>query len=133
MLARELQLGLYRVDLGAVVGKYIGETEKNLDRLFAAAEAANLILLFDEADALFGKRTAVRDSHDRYANAEIDYLVQRLESHRGLVVLATNRKGNIDDAFARRHRFVVDFAMVGAAARARKAGRKRRTSPPGGG
>ena len=89
-LAREPGLALYRVDLTAVTSKYIGETEKNLSRLFAAAEAADAILLFDEADALFGKRTEVRDSHDRYANLETSYLLERLEHHQGLVILASN-------------------------------------------
>lgn len=111
VLARELQLGLYRVDLAAVVSKYIGETEKNLNRLFAAAEVANVILFFDEADALFGQRTEVADTHDRYANLETCDLLQRLESHRGLVILTTNRKGNLDDAFTRRLRFVVEFPV----------------------
>ena len=109
LLARELQLGLYRVDLAAVVSKYIGETEKNLKRLFDTAEASGAILLFDEADALFGKRSEVKDSHDRHANLETSYLLQRLENHRGLVLLTTNRAGNLDDAIVRRLRFVVEF------------------------
>lgn len=125
VLARELQLGLYRVDLAAVVSKYIGETEKNLHRLFATAEAVNGILFFDEADALFGKRTEVRDAHDRYANLEISYLLQRLKSHRGLVILAAKRKANLDEAFTRRLRFMVNFAVAGATAKARKARRER--------
>ena len=102
---------VYRVDLSAVVSKYIGETEKNLSRLFDAAEAANVILLFDEADALFGKRSEVKDSHDRYANLEAGYLLQRVESYRGLVILTTNRKDNLDQAFIRRLRFVVEFPV----------------------
>ncbi len=113
VLARELQLRLYRVDLSAIGSKYIGETEKNLRRLFAAAAASNKILFFDEADSLFGKRTDVSDSHDRFANLEISYLVQQLESHRGLVILASNRKSNIDQHFIRRLRFVVDFRVTG--------------------
>ena len=93
---------LYRVDLSKVVGKYIGETEKNLDRVFAAAEETGAVLFFDEADALFGKRTRVRDSHDRYANMAIDYLRSKLESYGGVAILATNLRSNIDDAFQRR-------------------------------
>jgi SpoVK/Ycf46/Vps4 family AAA+-type ATPase len=105
------------VDLSAIAGKYIGETEKTLDRIVDAAEAAGAILLFDEADALFGKRTQVKDAHDRYANVEADHLLHRLERFRGLVIFATDRPGNIDPAFARRLRFVVDFPMPDAAAR----------------
>ena len=108
-LANELGLNLYRIDLSQVVSKYIGETEKNLDRIFAAAEGSNAILFFDEADALFGKRSEVRDSHDRYANIEVSYLLQRMESFRGLAILATNRKDSLDHAFLRRLRFVLDF------------------------
>jgi predicted nucleic acid-binding protein len=111
VLARELQLDLYRVDLSAVVSKYIGETEKNLRRVFEAAEDSGAILLFDEADALFGKRSEVRDSHDRYANIEVSYLLQRMESYRGLAILTTNLKGALDAAFQRRLRFVVQFAF----------------------
>ena len=125
VLARELHQGLYRVDLSLVVSKYIGETEKNLRRLFADADVANVILFFDEADALFGKRTEVKDAHDRYANVEIGYLLQQLESHRGLVIIATNRKGNLDDAFTRRLRFVVDFAAPEPAVKAGKSRRER--------
>ncbi len=111
VLARELQLDLYRVDLSAIVSKYLGETEKNLARLFAAAEAAKAILFFDEADALFGKRTEVGHAHDRHANLETSFLLQRLESHRGLVILTSNQKANLDPAFTRRLRFVVDFPV----------------------
>ena len=109
VLANELGLDLYRVDLSQVVSKYIGETEKNLRRVFDAAEESSAILLFDEADALFGKRSEVRDSHDRYANVEISYLLQRMESYRGLAILTTNMKEALDQAFLRRIRFVVQF------------------------
>jgi hypothetical protein len=109
VLAQELQLDLYRIDLSQVVSKYIGETEKNLRRVFDAAETGGVILLFDEADALFGKRSEVRDSHDRYANIEVSYLLQRMEAYRGLAILTTNFKDAIDSAFMRRIRFVVQF------------------------
>jgi hypothetical protein len=109
VLARALDLDLYRIDLATVVSKYIGETEKNLKRLFDAADQGGAILFFDEADALFGKRTEVKDSHDRYANIEVNYLLQRMEDYRGLAVLATNRKTALDRAFLRRLRFLVDF------------------------
>lgn len=109
VLARDLNLDLYRIDLSQVVNKYIGETEKNLRRLFDAADESGVILFFDEADALFGKRSEVKDSHDRYANIETNYLLQRLESYRGLAILATNLKSSLDAAFMRRLRFVVDF------------------------
>ena len=109
VLANELQLDLYRIDLSQVVSKYIGETEKNLRRVFDAAEEGGAILLFDEADALFGKRTEVRDSHDRYANIEVSYLLQRMESYRGLAILTTNMKSVLDTAFLRRIRFIVHF------------------------
>lgn len=118
VLARELRLDLFRIDLSAVVSKYIGETEKNLRRVFDAAEAGGAILLFDEADALFGKRSEVKDSHDRYANIEVGYLLQRMESYRGLAVLTTNHKQALDPAFMRRLRFVVQFPFPDAAQRA---------------
>ena len=105
----ELRLDLYRIDLSQVVSKYIGETEKNLRRIFEAAEQSGAILLFDEADALFGKRSEVKDSHDRYANVEVSYLLQRMEAYRGLAILTTNLKSSLDIAFMRRLRFVVDF------------------------
>ena len=114
VLARELDLDLYRIDLAGVVNKYIGETEKNLRRVFDAAEESGAILFFDEADALFGKRTEVRDSHDRYANIEVDYLLQRMEEYTGLAILATNRKAALDPAFLRRLRFLVDFPFPAA-------------------
>ena len=117
VLARELQLDLYRIDLSAVVSKYIGETEKNLRRVFDAAEDSGAILLFDEADALFGKRSEVKDSHDRYANIEVSYLLQRMESYRGLAVLTTNMKAALDVAFQRRLRFVVQFPFPDQALR----------------
>lgn len=113
VIANHLRLALYRIDLSAVVSKYIGETEKNLRRLFDAAEDGGAILFFDEADALFGKRSEVRDSHDRYANIEINYLLQRIESYRGLAILATNMKSALDPAFMRRLRFVVNFPFPG--------------------
>jgi adenylate kinase family enzyme len=109
VLAAELGLELFRVDLATVVSKYIGETEKNLERIFVAADGSNAILFFDEADALFGKRSEVSDSHDRYANIEVAYLLQRMDAYPGAVILATNFKRNIDDAFIRRLDFVVDF------------------------
>jgi hypothetical protein len=109
VLANELRLDLYRIDLSQVVSKYIGETEKNLARIFEAAEEGAAVLLFDEADALFGKRTEVKDSHDRYANIEVSYLLQRMEAYRGLAILTTNRKNALDSAFLRRLRFVVEF------------------------
>jgi len=117
VIANELRLLLYRIDLSAVVSKYIGETEKNLRKLFDAAEDGGAILFFDEADALFGKRSEVKDSHDRYANIEINYLLQRMEAYRGLAILATNMKSALDSAFVRRLRFVVNFPFPGPAER----------------
>ena len=118
VLANELKLDLYRIDLSQVVSKYIGETEKNLRRVFDAAEESGAILLFDEADALFGKRSEVKDSHDRYANIEISYLLQRMEAYSGLAILTTNMKSALDTAFLRRLRFVVQFPFPDAAQRA---------------
>jgi hypothetical protein len=118
VVANELQLDLYRIDLSQVVSKYIGETEKNLRRVFDAAEAGGAMLLFDEADALFGKRTEVKDSHDRYANIEVSYLLQRMEAYRGLAILTTNLKSALDTAFLRRLRFVVQFPFPEARQRA---------------
>ena len=106
------------IDLSSVVSKYIGETEKNLRRIFDAAEDGGAILLFDEADALFGKRSEVKDSHDRYANIEVSYLLQRMESYGGLAILTTNLKSALDTAFLRRIRFVVEFPFPDAAQRA---------------
>ena len=114
VLAHDLHLNLYRIDLSQVVSKYIGKTEKNLRRLFDAAEEGGAILFFDEADALFGKRSEVKDSHDRYANIEINYLLQRMEDYPGLVILATNKKEALDDAFLRRLRFIVNFPFPNA-------------------
>src|SRR4029077_18938433 len=105
------------IDLSSVVSKYIGETEKNLRRVFDAAEESGAILLFDEADALFGKRSEVRDSHDRYANIEVSYLLQRLEAYRGLAILTTNQKSALDSAFHRRLSFVVHFLFPDAVQR----------------
>ncbi|MUG93193.1 AAA family ATPase [Scytonema sp. UIC 10036] len=109
VIARELQLELYKIDLSQVVSKYIGETEKNLDRIFTAAENANAILLFDEADALFGKRSEVKDARDRYANLEVAYLLQKMEEYEGITILTTNLRQNLDEAFIRRIRFIISF------------------------
>jgi hypothetical protein len=113
VIANALRLALYRIDLSAVVSKFIGETEKNLRLLFDAAENGGAILFFDEADALFGRRSEVKDSHDRYANIEINYLLQRMESYRGIAILATNMKSSLDEAFLRRLRFIVNFPFPG--------------------
>lgn len=117
VLANELRLNLYRIDLSGVISKYIGETEKNLRRLFDAAEEGGAILFFDESDALFGKRSQVKDSHDRYANIEVNYLLQRMEAYGGLAILATNRPGDMDRAFQRRIRFDIPFPFPDAALR----------------
>jgi hypothetical protein len=119
ILAGHLRLALHRIDLAGVVSKYIGETEKNLRQVFDAAERSGSILMFDEADALFGTRTDVRDSHDRYANLEINYLLQRMEDYAGLAILATNRRSALDSAFLRRLRFIVDFPFPASAERHR--------------
>jgi SpoVK/Ycf46/Vps4 family AAA+-type ATPase len=111
ILARTLLLDLHRIDLGQVVSKYIGETEKNLERAFNSARQANAVLFMDEADALLGKRSQVKDAHDRYANVESSYLLQKMEDHDGIVIVATNLSQNIDEAFARRMQFVVMFPM----------------------
>lgn len=111
LLGKYTSKDVFRIDLSRVVSKYIGETEKNLSKLFDKAENKNWILFFDEADALFGKRTDIRDAHDKYANQEVAYLLQRVENHNGLVILATNQRGNIDDAFARRFHAIVHFPM----------------------
>jgi len=117
VLARALDLDLYVVDLSSVVSKYIGETEKNLRQVFDAAESGGAVLLFDEADAIFGKRSEVRDSHDRYANIEVSYLLQRMERYRGVAILTTNQRSALDDAFLRRLRFVVTFPFPDLAQR----------------
>ncbi len=118
VLAREMRLDLYRIDLSAVVSKYIGETEKNLGRVFDAAEMGGVILLFDEADAIFGKRSEVKDARDRHANMEVAYLLQRMEAYPGLSILTTNLKNSIDQAFLRRIRFIVQFLFPDANQRA---------------
>lgn len=110
LLAHALKVPLYRVDLSQVVSKYIGETEKHLALVFDMAAAAQAVLFFDEADALFGKRSEVKDSHDRYANQEVAYLLERMESFPGLVILATNQRREIDAAFVRRLHCVIDFS-----------------------
>ena len=114
VIAGELGLDLYTINLATVVDKYVGETEKNLERIFTEAGGVNAVLLFDEADAVFGKRSEVRDAHDRYANIESAYLLQRMESFDGLAVLATNLRANIDDAFTRRLDAIVDFPVPDA-------------------
>jgi hypothetical protein len=119
VLAHALSLDLFQIDLAGLVSKYIGETEKNLKRVFDAAEDSGAILLFDEADALFGKRSEVKDSHDRYANLEVSYLLQRMETYRGLAILTTNMRHAIDAAFLRRIRFILEFPFPDAAHRAR--------------
>jgi SpoVK/Ycf46/Vps4 family AAA+-type ATPase len=119
IIAGELALDLYKIDLSSVVSKYIGETEKNLARIFSEAETSNAILFFDEADALFGKRSEVRDSHDRYANIEVGYLLQRMEEYEGVVILATNFRKNMDEAFVRRMHFTVEFPFPDEADRRR--------------
>jgi SpoVK/Ycf46/Vps4 family AAA+-type ATPase len=119
VIANALALDLYRIDLAQVVSKYIGETEKNLDRVFTAATNANAILFFDEADALFGKRTEVKDSHDRYANLEVSYLLQKMEQYEGIAILATNLADNLDQAFTRRLAFSIHFPFPDEAARLR--------------
>ena len=119
IIARELGLDLYKIDLSGVVSKYIGETEKNLERIFTAAEKANAILFFDEADALFGKRSEVRDSHDRYANVEVAYLLQKMDGFEGVAILATNLRQNMDEAFVRRLCFAIDFPFPDEEQRAR--------------
>jgi SpoVK/Ycf46/Vps4 family AAA+-type ATPase len=117
VLARELGLDLFRIDLSAVVSKYIGETEKNLRRVFDAAEEGGVLLLFDEADALFGRRGEVKDSHDRYANIEVGYLLQRMEAYQGLAILTTNLKSTMDRSFQRRLRFNLNFPFPDASQR----------------
>jgi AAA+ superfamily predicted ATPase len=119
VIARELGLDLFKIDLSGVVSKYIGETEKNLDRVFRAARCSNAIVFLDEADAILGKRSEVRDAHDRYANIEVAYLLQRLEEHDGVVILATNLRRNIDEAFNRRMQYIIDFPRPEEAERER--------------
>jgi len=119
IIAAELGLDLYKIDLSTVVSKYIGETEKNLERIFSEAQSSNAILFFDEADAIFGKRSEVKDAHDRYANIEISYLLQRMEAYDGVTILATNLRANLDEAFTRRLQFAVDFPFPEEADRLR--------------
>jgi SpoVK/Ycf46/Vps4 family AAA+-type ATPase len=119
IIGAELGLDLYKIDLSTIISKYIGETEKNLEHIFTEAESSNAILFFDEADALFGKRSEVRDSHDRYANVEISYLLQRMEAYDGVTILATNLRSNLDEAFTRRLQFAVDFPFPEEADRLR--------------
>ena len=114
IIARDLGLDLYKIDLSGIVSKFIGETEKNLDRIFHAAQSGNAILFFDEADALFGKRSEVKDAHDRYANIEVSYLLQKMEDHDGVVILATNLGKNLDEAFSRRMHYAVEFPLPNA-------------------
>ena len=125
IIAGALGLDLYKIDLSTVVSKYIGETEKNLSRIFIEAETSNSILFFDEADALFGKRSEVKDSHDRYANIEIGYLLQRMEEYEGVVILATNFRKNMDEAFVRRLHFTVEFPFPNEEDRQQDLGRGR--------
>jgi SpoVK/Ycf46/Vps4 family AAA+-type ATPase len=117
LLGKQTGKDVFRIDLSRVVSKYIGETEKNLSKLFDKAENKNWILFFDEADALFGKRTDIHDAHDKYANQEIAYLLQRIENYNGLVILASNQRGNIDEAFTRRFQAMVNFPMPNVAER----------------
>jgi len=112
LIGQQSGMDVYRIDLSMVISKYIGETEKNLEKIFDAAEHKNWILFFDEADALFGKRTNVGDAHDRYANQEAAYLLQRMEKYNGLVILATNMKNNIDEAFTRRFQTIISFPLL---------------------
>jgi SpoVK/Ycf46/Vps4 family AAA+-type ATPase len=119
VIAEELSIDLFQVDLSAVVDKYIGETEKNLEKVFRAAEALDVVLFFDEADALFGSRSDVKDARDRYANQEVAYLLQRMEHFDGITILATNLRGNLDRAFSRRMSFIVHFPDPDPAVRRR--------------
>ena len=119
IVARALGLDLYKIDLSQIVSKYIGETEKNLDRIFAAAESANLVLFFDEAAALFGKCTKVKDSHDRYANIEVGYLLQKMDEYGGIAILATNLPQNLDEGFIHKFQIVVEFPIPDETARRR--------------
>jgi SpoVK/Ycf46/Vps4 family AAA+-type ATPase len=119
VIAAELQQDLYKIDLSQMVSKFIGETEKNLNRVFTAATHSNAILLFDEADALFGKRSQVQDAHDRYANIETSYLLQKMEEYEGVAILTTNLRSNLDEAFVRRLRFIVEFPLPTVAERQR--------------
>jgi SpoVK/Ycf46/Vps4 family AAA+-type ATPase len=119
IIANELGIDLYRIDLSTIVSKYIGETEKNLERIFNEAQTSNAILFFDEADAIFGKRSEVKDAHDRYANIEVGYLLQRMEAYDGVAILATNLRANLDEAFTRRLQFIINFPFPEEEYRAR--------------
>jgi SpoVK/Ycf46/Vps4 family AAA+-type ATPase len=119
VIAANLGLDLFRIDLSAVVSKYVGETSQNLERILSRAVHMDVVLLFDEADALFGKRTEIRDAHDRFANTDTGYLLQAIENYQGVALLATNKKGNIDTAFIRRIRYVFEFPRPDAAERLR--------------
>jgi SpoVK/Ycf46/Vps4 family AAA+-type ATPase len=119
IIAAELGLDLYKIDLSTIISKYIGETEKNLEKIFGEAQSSNAILFFDEADAIFGKRSEVKDAHDRYANVEVSYLLQRMEAYDGVTILATNLRANLDEAFTRRLQFAVDFPFPERADRLR--------------
>jgi len=114
LISKELKLKLYRIDLSAVVSQYIGETEKNLGHIFDRAKDSGYILFFDEADALFGKRTEVSDTHDRFANTETGYLLQKMDEYRGIAILATNQNHKLDDDFVSRMQFVVKFPFLGS-------------------
>ena len=118
VVARETGRDLYRIDLSQIVSKYIGETEKHLERVFAEAEAADVALFFDEADAIFGKRSEIKDAHDRYANIEVSYLLQRIETYPGIVILASNFRKNLDEAFMRRLQVIVELGLPGEEERA---------------
>ena len=128
LIANELRLDVYKIDLSQVVSKYIGETEKNLSRIFSEARASNAIIFFDEADALFGKRSEVRDAHDQYANIEIGYLLQKMEEYEGDSILVTNLRQNLDPAFTRRLTFSVDVPFPDEASRLLIAGAARRNA-----
>jgi len=119
IIGRVLALDLYKIDLSSVVSKYIGETEKQLNQIFHEASSSNAILFFDEADALFGKRSEVKDAHDRYANVEVAYLLQKMEEYEGIVILATNFRRNMDDAFTRRMHHIIEFPFPDADLRER--------------
>jgi len=110
-IALQLKLDLYKIDLSSIVSKYIGETEKNLDKIFDEAASSNSILFFDEADAIFSKRTEIKDSHERYSNIDTDYFHQKLEEHRGIIILSTNSVKNMDDVFSLRIKYRVDFSI----------------------
>jgi SpoVK/Ycf46/Vps4 family AAA+-type ATPase len=130
LLGKYTKRDVFRIDLSVVVSKYIGETEKNLSKLFDKAANKEWILFFDEADAIFGKRTQVRDAHDKYANQEVSYLLQRIESHPGLVILASNMKGNIDPSFTRRFNTIIEFDNPGLPERLRLWQNYLKTAPP---